>query len=261
VIERLPGDVAARDGLDRVLCAGARWHLVRGEWQAADALLRECAVVPDGARAAVVAARRAAEERDARLRQLEDTTAGVRTRAFVMTIMGLLWVLTPLAYGAYTGGRIGGYGEGAAFALVFGAIGLVLGFWGRESLSKSALNRRVRWVMAGPAGIMLVNTAGTWLLGLDPTDAFVMLLLPFAALCTNLAVTFDRRFIVPGIAYTVSFLASAWAPSCALAWLSLGNAVLTVTVLLIGARDLGEALAEDFDAAVQRRHGRRDQKR
>ncbi len=252
VLERVPGDVDARDALDRALCAGAAWHLGRGEWQAAEALLVDVRVSPARLVALVHQGRLQSVARDARLAHLEDTRTGVRTRAFVIAIMGVLWVLSPVTYGVLRRGEIGGYGEGLGFALAFGLLGLGLGYWARDSLSKSALNARIRWLLVSPAAVLLLNTAGCWLLDVDPKIALVLLLLPYAAVSVNYA-TFDRRFVVPAITYVVAFLASAAAPSCALAWLSFGNAVVTLTILLMGARHLGEGLAEDIEGAVNRR--------
>ncbi len=252
VLDRNPGDVGAREALDRLGVAVARWHLGRGAWQAAAARLGDVAVVPADLASDVERAARQAAAEAARLRHYEDTTAGVRTRAFVTALMGMLWVVVPIGVWLWGSDRIGGYATGVGFGAVHTLVGFGLAAWARDSLSRSALNVRVQRLLVLPSVVLLINTAGCWLLGIAPELGLVLLLLPFAAMSLHFALIHDVRFLPSALSYVTAFLVSAWHPPFALLGLAMANGVLVASLLGIGIVPLGRALIDDLADLTRR---------
>ncbi|HJL15183.1 MAG TPA: protein kinase [Sandaracinaceae bacterium LLY-WYZ-13_1] len=260
-LEIWPHNDEAREDLDRAVATMVRYELAQNEPEAARALLSEMRAAPAGLAERVEAARRQRQEEEAlaeRLRADADPSAGRRTRAFLSLVLGVLWVISPLAshvwvhaLGRPADPRLG-IGLGGAFlVLVTG-----LGIWARESIMRTRLNR-----LLGLGVVVAVLTPGLTNLravleGEPPWVGLQHALLVWGGLTALLAGAVDKRLAIPAVAYVLGFLASviAGADQVFLA-MAASDLVLLVTAVTIWARP-----DEDLEAArtgVRRRRARR----
>jgi eukaryotic-like serine/threonine-protein kinase len=139
----------ARAGLRDALTAMATWELEQNDPDSAALLLDELDPQPKELidRLAEVRIKKAAEaERVARLNAIErdlDKGPGARTRVFIASVMGTLWVASPLVrhFGRHDWFRTG---RSTLFVdVVQIGLTLYLGYWARESMMKTAVNRRM----------------------------------------------------------------------------------------------------------------------
>lgn len=137
----------ARQGLRDTLIAMANWELDQNDPDSAALFIDELDPAPRAliGRLAEVRKSKAAEaERVARLAKIErdlDKGTGARTRVFIATVFGALWVAAPLArhFGRGWAGR-----EPTLFVDVSQIlVTLALGYWARESMRKTLVNRRM----------------------------------------------------------------------------------------------------------------------
>jgi hypothetical protein len=227
--------------------------------------LRRALVLPsEELRRRVNDARRAkdAEEaaRAAMARDL-DPSVGRRTRLLVSTTLGVIWTILPW---------IGFFAERASpeidqRAPIFSsALTLViasgLGYWAREALARTTLNRSLVRAVAAVLVGQLALFVLTWRLGVsyDATRPLVLLLY---AVCASLtAAAIERRLWPAAIAMILVFLAGATWPEYAWPFESFGNLALTVNVLVIWGRP-GDAAVVAGGAArdeARRRRAFRD---
>ncbi|MCA9489556.1 MAG: serine/threonine protein kinase [Myxococcales bacterium] len=243
VLQDWPDDERVRASLDRALCAVARWHLVVGEVAAADVLLAEVSA-PDPALTADVA--RAREEDRARLdrlRHVEDQSAGVRTRSFVIAVMGGLWTVGPPVE-VLVGRWPPTWTEIALSSVGLCALGLGLGYWARDSLSRSIVNRQTRYVIALAPFLYGLSGLAAWKLGLPPDRAAVLAMLAYASMCGIQLRFGEMTLLPPTLAFLVAFVGGIWWPASVPWVLSLANLVFAVTLLRRGWTHLREAWEE-----------------
>ena len=178
------GHGQAADGLRDALLTMARYELAQGDLRGADLLLADVADPPDGvvaARARLQASQQAGAAARARARQDADPTVGQRTRIFVFTLFMGLWTVLPLVQWSRGDAlTLPGMVAGHAINLVL-VLGLIA--WARESLSRTALNRRVALLIAVVSAALLLGDLGGWALGLHPNQVVSFHQLMFAVLC------------------------------------------------------------------------------
>lgn len=139
----------AREGLRDALTAMARWELEQNEPDSAALLIDELDPPPKDLLVRLEEARRAKAadaERVARLQAIErdlDKGPGSRTRVFMAAIMGALWVATPLVRHFADSEWVRNTQSTLVVDVTQIVIVLALGWWARESMSKTAVNRRI----------------------------------------------------------------------------------------------------------------------
>jgi serine/threonine-protein kinase len=239
VLEAWPGHEKAQEGLDRALDLAARWHLQHGEFMAADLLLTEALRCDPLLRSGVDRARAEAKEREQRLEHIDDVSAGARTRLAVVGIIGAFWTLGPLL-GWFFSPVFPGYAMMAVVDAVLVTVALGLGFWGRDSLSKSELNRQIRAAILLAPVVGLLGGLGAWLLGLTPEQAHAVETLTWAAMTLTVAVMVRRQFGLAAAVYAAAFLVSCVRPYWGLPAIAVANGVFVLTVVKGGVRVIAE---------------------
>jgi serine/threonine-protein kinase len=123
-----------------------------------------------------------------------------------------------------------------ALAIGIGALLLatgVFGAWARESLMKTAFNRRMFFSAIVAMLLPLAMLAGAYLAGLDAAMAEVLLSFVGCAVLATLAASFDRRMAAAAITYMVAFLGSMAWPAQRHYFLAGANASLMITLLVL----------------------------
>jgi serine/threonine-protein kinase len=232
-----PENETARTGLNRAITSMIDYELRRGDGRAASALLEQLDHPPDDLAKRVergVVRQREAEEKTKRLEKLGkdfDPRIGTRTRMVVSAVIGALWCIIPLV-GQLTGLGKASYGGLLAFAAFAIITALALFVWARESFTKTAFNRRIAGAVLVALASHFVIIAGGWLGGRPPAS-----LTPFYPLVWSVAVTFvsimvDRKLWPTALTYMLVFLGASRWPEKRFYLMSLGNAVLTLNVLI-----------------------------
>ncbi len=259
-LEVWPGNDAARRALDRAIEAMVEHELALGEPEAARTLLAEMEEAPATLAARVEAARRAKAEEEVELRKLQDDldpSKGRRTRSFIATVMGILWTLFPLsAVGVVTPeatsestGWIGVAVSGAFLALLFG-----LGWWARESMMRTAINRRLGLAAIVAVGAQLVARLVALKTGEPLVETFHESFLVWSAAVVVLASAVDWRLLASAAGYLAAYVILPFIGyEHALYALSASNGVLLVNAVLLWARP-----KEDVEAARERMRERRE---
>lgn len=172
------------------------------------------------------AAAEAAGELHRRMEQDASHDVGKRTRTFVALIMATLWsgislkgVIQPFTWIEIV------LGTGALIVLL-----LALGYWARESFSKTRLNRSLGSIALGVSGVQLLLLYGAYVSGLELVQTEVLLLFLWAAGAVLTVATTAWQLWPAMLGYSAGFVVSAWKPelrywmmgaSHALLWLNL----------------------------------------
>jgi serine/threonine-protein kinase len=208
-----PENVVAREGLDRALVTMATHELDHGDARAAAVLLAELST-PN----AELAKRLAVVEHDTtekrkRLERFEldqDIRAGQLTRSFFLTLLGILWSAIPLA-----GNVIDHLSHAQSFAApVTMLVGiLVFGWWARESMTKTALNRGI--LMTVVIGVVLHGTVEglAWIGGYELRETHLLALAIWTGASAVGAVFLDRAMTVPVLVFVGAMAVTMLAPA------------------------------------------------
>ena len=202
----------ARDGVVRATAAVASYELPTDP-RAAVSLLCELDAPPPELLARARAAAVAAASRQAELERMgreHDVLTGTRTRMFLAVILGTIVTIAPLV-SYFSGGALGikGYPEMATWSAGLLCIVVALGVWARDSLMKTAINRRLLASTVGLFGFQIVLAFGGAALEIPIVTAQVLMVLIWATFATMIAIGIDARLAPCGVAYALAFLASA----------------------------------------------------
>ncbi len=228
----------ARIGLRDALLAMVEQELTAGDPESAALLLDEVENAPSELATKVDEARRtrlAEQERVARLQALGrdlDKEPGSRTRAFLAAMLGLLWVFTPMI-------RLWKPELGTthtvtiAIDLFMIAITVVLAWWARESMTKTAVNRRL-------IATLLLTLVGQTVLGftflaasMPPVMAHWMHLLIWGLTLGAVAIHLERALALASIVSFSLFFAVARWPSILYPAMSFANFVSVGTMVWV----------------------------
>ena len=236
-IKESPDNEAAREGLRRAIILVVRFELSRGAADAAAGALAEIASPPDDLVRAVseaLHARVAEKKRFERLERLDadlDPMTGRRTRVAATSLLGLLWTVTPQFVGWYER-RWPDYPYWAMYAWSVGVlvIGLLVVRWGRESLTKTSVNRRM--VAAGMVAFaaQLALQVGCNLLGMPRVQVAIFHMLAWGICTASIAMVEPRFWFVVGGFFLAFILAARW-PERRWDLMSASTFVLLVVVL------------------------------
>jgi serine/threonine-protein kinase len=203
----------ARAGLARATCAVAELELAEGDPRHAVRLLAELddppAELVDRTRAAAAEADRRAEELD-ELARKHDWTTGTRTRSFMAGLLGLGFTGFPLAV-AVTGQAFPLDSHRAHIAWALGCLLFIvgLGYWARESMTKTVINQRVFLSIC----FLFLAQAILWI-GLAAADIPVahgqpVMMFGWMSVAAMFAINVDRRLAPTAAGYVVAFLVAA----------------------------------------------------
>jgi serine/threonine protein kinase len=257
-LKESPDNETARLGLRRAIETVVRFELDRGAAEAAAGALAELPDAPADLVARVneaLAARVAEKKKMARLERLNaqhDPTTGRRTRVTVTTVLGLIWTITPqivgrleLWYPDYPAWLMYGWTAGVI------AIATLLVLWGRESLTKTLVNRRILATgMVAFAGQFALQVGGH-VLGISRVGIEVLHLLVWGTACA-FAASVEPRFWYSVASFWLAFILACRWPDRRFDLMSLSTAVLVYVFVRAWWRPL-----EDRPRIVERFHAQR----
>ena len=248
----------AQAGLRRALITMIELELEQGDPKAAALLLAEVSDPPAelSARVAAERATRAAEDaRRAGLARDHDPSIGRRTRVFVSVVLGTIWTVSPLGLWvrAQLGHPLRSYGEALFGTSSILVVAVGLGYWARESLARTALNRRLTRMVATMLCGQIALLGASWWLGIDERHAPGLLLFLYAVLVGAAAATIESRFWPAVLAYAVALASATLMPEHVFLFESLANLVLTINVILMWARIDEDVVTPLLERGEQRR--------
>lgn len=248
-----PDNEQARAGLRRVTERMVERELHHGDPRAAQVLLSGIEAPAPALVARVEAARRAHDAEDARKAALArdmDPSIGRRTRVFVTLVMSTIWTVGPLvAWWASLRWPDGDdYPAAIVFTVVLMAIGNAFGYWGRESLSRTAINRNLVTTVRVTIAAQLALFVGAWAAGVTYPQAHVLMFVLWGTGVALGANAVDRRLWPAAAAYAAAFAAVVVRPDLRYPATSAANFVLFLAAMAIWAR-----VRDDVVVPLQRR--------
>jgi serine/threonine-protein kinase len=257
-LKESPDNETARLGLRRAIETVVRFELDRGAAEAAAGALAELPEPPPELAARVnqaLAARVAEKKKMARLEQLDaqnNPKTGRRTRVTVTTVLGLMWTVTPQVVGRLER-RHPDFPDWqmylwTSFVLTTGAL-LVL--WGRESLTKTIVNRRILATGMATFAAQLALEVGANTLGIPRASNEILHMLIWGTACV-LAVSVEPRFWYAVASFYTAFLLACRWPEHRWNLMSASTAALVYTFLRSWWRPV-----EDRPRIVERLHAQR----
>ncbi len=231
-LEGWGGNPVAINGLQRSTIALVNFELAQGDAHAAARLLAELDNPPSELVARVESARHASVQEVENLRALSrelDPQSGSRTRSAILIGLGAMWTVLPAfaeRFEAASGGptHAGQVITSAVFLVIIG----VLGFWGRKSMLKTAVNRSILATIVFTMLAMIMLRAGAALLDIEPRTAHVLNFFIWFTICSLLSFYVDLRLVVAAAAYLAAFLLAAAYPSWMYVLMAGSNLVLTL---------------------------------
>jgi len=223
----------ARRGLTAASVAVAEFELAVNNPAAAVTLLGELAEPPP----LLATARIAVDAQLTRRAELEhldrqhDPSIGTRTRTVLVVALGLVFTIAPLLAAAFPALQLTTLGGQIAFSLGAGVLITFLGWWARESMRATLINRRILASAVVLFALQTVLAIGTWSLGLTIEHTQVLLLFLYAATCTTLAIDLDAYFAVAAVGYVAAFVISARLPEHRMFAMGASNLVFTVNAI------------------------------
>lgn len=238
-LDAWPEHEEAHAGLERSLTCVARYELDQGDTRAASVHLAELASPPlalVARRDAMLDEQRRAQAEAALLRADLDPRLGQRTRMFVFGLVLLAWTLIPLAwwlldrpltYAAQIQSR------GTMLLVIAGMV-----IWARESLGRTALNRRIAQLLVVMAASLVLGDLGGAVMGLSPVEVATFDHLLYAAVAALISDVVGRIALVPAVAYSLTFFACARYPELLLPLTAACNGLVTLIAFYRWGRDL-----------------------
>jgi serine/threonine-protein kinase len=261
-LKESPDNETARVGLRRAIETVVRFELDRGAAEAAAGALAELPDAPPELVTRVnqaLAARVAEKKRMARLERLDaqnNPTTGRRTRVTVTTVLGVMWTITPQITGRlerrhpnFPDWMMYGW---TALVLATGALAVL---WGRDSLTKTIVNRRILATGMITFAAQLTLEVGANALGIPRTSNEILHLLIWGTACV-LAVSVEPRFWYAVAAFYTGFLLACRWPEQRWNLMSASTGVLVYTFLRSWWRPI-----EDRPRIVDRIHAQRAERR
>jgi serine/threonine-protein kinase len=196
----------AKDGLRAATEAMIDYELAQKEPHAAAVLAAQLDGISEEIERRIHEATEQKEaERDAarRAREQEDQSIGRRTRVFLTFILSSLWTVIPI--GIWLSGYEAGWAGTFTVPILLVLLLLGLGAWARESLSRTAFNRRVSGLVFIAFAMEIPLHLGQWLMGMDPAESQVQAILLWATALAFGMATIDRRVWVATVTTTLGY--------------------------------------------------------
>ena len=164
----------------------------------------------------------------------QDPSIGIRTRTFVTVLLGLTWIAVPLAATlAPDSPWIHSYPGWIATAFGLLLIAAGLGTWGRESLSKTRINREIGKILVHVLFLQALMIAAAAVLEIDLVDMPVFLLVLWTSALGAIVFTIEGRLKPSLGVFLAGLVASIWLEPWRLTILAAVNVAFLVNVLLI----------------------------
>ena len=256
-----PNNQPAKQGLRRAVETMVEVELELGDSKAASLLLGELEEdAPTELLRRVAEARSAREVEEGARAQLArdfDPSIGRRTRAFVLVVLGLSWTVLPIIAYFQERGRSDLVNRRAVMVgmVVQLATAAALSFWARDSLSRTAINRRLVGTIGVALGAQLALLAASSVLGVEYRATRPILMLVHTVVCTLGALAMERRFWPSAVGFGVAFVLGCIAPDITYLFAGLANFGLTINVVVLWGRlreDVVNPLRERQEARRRR---------
>jgi len=229
----------ARAGLREAIITIVEFELASGTPEAASGALVELEDPPAELVARVNEAHRARAEERTKLARFDrmqaelDPSIGRRTRAAALGLLGIVWTVAPQVAGALDR-RHPNHPYWMMYAWTAGvvAFGALVVLWGRESLTKTAVNRNTISLGMVAFATQLVLQVGCHVLGLGFEKTMILHHVVWGAIVAVFAALVDRRFWPAVAAYFAAFVVAAGFPAHRWNCASASNFVLLVCVLV-----------------------------
>jgi eukaryotic-like serine/threonine-protein kinase len=245
---------AARIGLQEATEIVVAFELESGTPEAAAAALAELEKPPPELAKRVVDAMRGRDAEKARVANLEklsaelDPATGRRTRMVAATILGILWTIMPEVCG-WLHHRYQPTPRWIPYVFTFCilAVGSAVVWWGRESLSKTAVNRRTTSSVMVMFASQLTLQVGGNILGLRLLDIYVFYLFSWFFSAAVFTIYVDLRFWPSVAAYLAAFFGACFLPEHVWHFMAVPNGILTINAVAAWSRPI-----EDSDFFMER---------
>jgi len=231
-LDSWPDNDSAKQGIARALTTMIEFELEHGTPGACAALLAELDDPPPQLAKRIDEAVAAEAAELAALRHSaaqHDKTLGTRTRSFVTLLLGILWTTFPLVGYVWSSTAPDWAITAASAGFLFVAAGL--GYWARESLSKTAVNRGFVGTIVAMMAIELVVSAVSWRVGMPLAYQHMMHVMLWLATCSAATVTVERRLAPACVGYGVALIVVALYPAQSLLAMAGANSLLTLVCL------------------------------
>jgi len=237
-LELWPDCEAAQDGLSAATETMIRYELSVGQAEAAQGWLGQLDAPPGELEAEVkeaLAGARAERERLANLESDIDPSLGRRTRLVVGIICGSIWVAIPFAVGQW--GDSPDPKMGVYSALVSLVLVVALFAWGRESMTRTRINRNLSLSVLAAILALLVTHLMAWAQGGTMRDALVEVHLAWTCITGLSAITAERRLVLSAVGFLAGYVWLSLDPDANAALVSaMTNGLLLVVIVAIWAR-------------------------
>jgi serine/threonine-protein kinase len=232
-----PDNPIARDGLRRSVLAMGEHVLAYGSASTAATLLSELDEIPDDLRRRIDEGLHDEAGEAARIRKLEligddmDLNIGRSTRLLVLGILGILFVLYPLVASVWRvePGLWDLFGGPALFLGVTAG----LGWFARETLSKTLVNRRLYSVIVTMFVAQIVLSAVTLGQGIPVAAYAALLLFMWTLVATFATLLVELRLWPTALGQALALLAVSIEPSVTLAAIVLANSAFVVNIVVV----------------------------
>ncbi len=235
-IDAWADNAAARGSLTLATTRLAELELAQKDPQAAATLLSELEEPPPNLVKKVEQALSEKNAESARLEAMQrdlDPMIGSRTRTFGTLVMGSLWTGLPIAAQFLIGKP--DHDIGVVISIFFLLVAVGFGYWARESMGKTSLNRTVFWAIVFTMLSQVGIRVGAHLAGIDATLSMTFHFLLWLACAGFMTIFVDRRFAPMTVGYMLGFWAAAAWPDYVFLVAGLSHGVLTINTVWLWA--------------------------
>ncbi len=238
-LDAWPENPNAFAGANRARVAMAQYELAEGHPSAAAGILEEVDDVPDALQSQLTEALVQQEAEQNELNKFRDAASisiGRRTRVFLAIIIGSLWTSAPLLehftnWGPWRGSRQ----NMMVSSLAVWAIACALWFWGRESLLKTELNRKLSIGIFFIFPLQILLYAGSIGMDLPVQSTEQILVFLWAVIATYTTILVERRLAPVAVSFIAAFILSVAYPAQRYLFMAAGTCMCVATVVAVWA--------------------------
>lgn len=231
----------ALGGLRLAIKSMAEHEIAVGNLHAARVLVNQLVDPPEDLRRRLADLERARAEDAKRHEELEalgrehDPTIGSRTRTFVTMVLGFIWTATPATAHFVLRARHAepNYVFSAAVAAGSLIVLSALAYWGRESLMKTALNRRIGALAAFTLLAQGVLAAAFGLTHVNSVTALSFNFFLWFCVLSVASISIETRLWPAAVVYGIGLFISLLHPEIVLLIVSASHFALTVTAVSV----------------------------
>ncbi|MBL4632656.1 MAG: serine/threonine protein kinase [Kofleriaceae bacterium] len=193
-------------------------------------------------------AQRAQQKELDQFRLNSDESLGRRTRIFVLGILGVLWTIIPfIEHFSHSAWR-NSYGGMIFASSALWAFALLLFFWARESLMKTAFNRKLSFILNATFPAQIVFFIGMAMLNAPFVHTEILMLMLWGIFAIATVGSVDMRFAPAALGYFAGFLVAARFPDYRFLAFSACHALLTINGIIVWIKTMKPRSPASADA-------------